>query len=74
MINRLSLCSRGLYKIVDVYPEQIQDRLLEIGFLPGKHLYILHNNSLGIQVRIDRATYLLNEVVASIVYVEQVGE
>jgi len=74
MINRLSLCSKGLYKIIDVYPEQTQDRLLEIGFLPGRHLYILHNNSLGIQVRINRATYLLNDVVASMIYLEKIGE
>lgn len=74
MVNRLSLCSRGLYKILDVRSEQMQDRLLEIGFLPGIHLYIIQSNSLGIQVRINRATYLLNEVVASMIYVEPIGE
>ena len=73
MIYRLDLCSKGLYKIVNVHSEQPQDRLLEIGFLPGKDLYILHNNSLGIQVRINKATYLLNEVIASMIYIEPIN-
>lgn len=73
MINRLSLCSKGLYKIVNISFGQEQDRLLEIGFLPSKHLYIIQNNSLGIQVHINRANYLLNEVIASMIYIEPIN-
>jgi Fe2+ transport system protein FeoA len=73
-MNKLNLCSEGLHRIIDVRSTEIQDRLLEMGFLSGNRLYIIRNNSLGIQVRINRATYLLNEVVASVVYVEPIGE
>jgi Fe2+ transport system protein FeoA len=73
-MNKLNLCSEGLHRIIDVRSTEIQDRLLEMGFLSGNRLYIICNNSLGIQVRINRATYLLNEVVASVVYVEPIGE
>lgn len=77
MKNRstLNLCPKGLYKIVTIsFFEEMDRRLLETGFLPGKSLYIICNNILGIQIRINNAIYLLNKEVASIIQVEPIGE
>jgi Fe2+ transport system protein FeoA len=73
-MDKLNLCSEGLYQIVNFPSGQIDNRLLEVGFLPGRNLYIICNNALGVQVRINRATYLFNEVVASIIYVKKMEE
>lgn len=45
-----------------------------MGFLPGNRLYIIRNTSLGIRVRINNAVYLLNEVIASSIYIEPIGQ
>lgn len=73
--NTLNLCPKGLYRIINIsFLEEMNRRLLETGFLPGKSLYIICNNSFGIQIRINNAIYLVNEEVASIIQVEPIGE
>ena len=74
-MKQINSCPKGLYRIVDIiYTDELDNRLFEIGFLVNSRLYIIHNNSLGIQVRINRATYLLNEVIASMIYVELIED
>lgn len=73
--NTLNLSPEGLYRIVSIsFFEEMNRRLLETGFLPGKSLYIICNNSLGIQIRINNAIYLVNQEVASMIQVEPIGE
>ena len=69
----MTLCCQGFYKIVNMPSiQKMENRLLEIGFLPNRSIYIICNNSLGIQVRINNVIYLLNEVIASTIYLEPV--
>lgn len=69
---RLSLCKPGKYKIVAIKPRS--NRLQEMGFLINKEIHLITNNSLGIRIRINNATYLINEITALIIYVQPIGE
>ena len=72
MILKLILAKPGLYTIKTIDPWSI--RLQEIGFITNRTIYVFANNTLGIQVRINNAVYLLNEVIASTIYVESIEE
>jgi Fe2+ transport system protein FeoA len=72
MILKLNLAKPGFYTIKAIDPWSV--RLQEIGFLTNRTIYIFANNALGIQVRINNAVYLLNEVIASTIYVESIEE
>lgn len=71
----MNFCSKGFYKIIAApSTEKMGNRLLEIGFRPNQHIYIICNNILGIQVRIRNVVYMFNEAIASTIYLEPVEE
>ncbi len=67
MPTRLDLCPVGTYILFNV---ENNNRLLEMGFLPNQVVVIVSNDILGIKIRINNATYLLNMVAASEIYVQ----
>ena len=71
-VARLIDCLPGKYIIHSMLSEK--NRLLEIGFIPGKSFYLIANNSFAIKIKVNVATYLLNEIVASAIYVQLTEE
>ena len=71
MSTRLDLCPVGRYILLYI---ENNNRLLEMGIIPNQMVMIISNNILGIKIRINNSTYLLNNVVASTIYVKSIGE
>ena len=71
MSTRLDLCPVGTYILLHI---ENNNRLLEMGIIPNQMVMIISNNILGIKIRINNSTYLLNNVVASTIYVKSIGE
>ena len=71
MSTRLDLCAVGKYILFDIGNN---NRLLEMGLIPNQIVIVISNNILGIKIRINSSTYLLNSVVASTIYAKPIGE
>ena len=65
-------CPPGKYLIHSLSFDQ--DRLLELGFIPGKSFLLITNTKFGIKVKINFVIYLLNEIVASAINVQPIEE
>jgi Fe2+ transport system protein FeoA len=70
MPTRLDLCPVGTYIFLNIE----NNRLLEMGVIPNQVVVLISNNILGIKIRIRNSTYLINNVVASTIYVRPIGE
>jgi Fe2+ transport system protein FeoA len=68
----LKACRPGKYLVHSLSSDQ--DRLLELGFIPGKSFLLVANTKFGIKVKINLAIYLLNEIVASAINVQPIEE
>lgn len=68
MAISLSICPKGAYTIAKI--NNFENRLLEMGFIPGESILVISNDVSGIKVRIRAANYLLNQVTASEIYVK----
>jgi Fe2+ transport system protein FeoA len=68
----LTRCLPGKYLVHSISSND--DRLFELGFIPGKSFTLITNTKFGIKVKINFATYLLNEIVASAINAQQIED
>jgi Fe2+ transport system protein FeoA len=67
---KLNLCKPGKYNILKVEPWS--NRLQELGFISGKELYLIANNTLGIRIRINNVVYLFDKDTAFTIHVKPI--
>jgi hypothetical protein len=67
---KISLCKPGKYNVIKVEPPST--RLQELGFISGKELYLIANNTLGIRIRINNVVYLFDKDTASTIHVKPI--
>jgi Fe2+ transport system protein FeoA len=68
----LSRAKPGWYFLSGIIP--INNRLLEMGFIKQRKIYVIDNSFLGIKIRLGASVYLINRVLALSVFLTALEE